>query len=383
MGKVESKSKTNRQTKITVSSKIKREFNCPLCFKKFTGNMTYLQLNQHLFRCGNIRGKYGSSMNIKLDMIPKNSFSESPIQQNKYKEISERLPPNKLGKFYSNNIDDNNFVFIEEKGNNNNNLKKEQNKEIKILSFDEKYNNLKDYVSTKKKHMNQNQIINGSSYDDLFEKLKFCNIYLNLQFCLNNSNNDFTENNNNDNNIINDNNISLSTLVNKYFENRIKLNKFNIINGKSLAFSFSSNIDFELLGYILAFLFIYFDFKLNYKLPQLICKIIVDENLSLNDIQYENKKLYDDLIKIRGEENISDLNLFFISDGIELVEDGHNIRVNENNLDNYIDKMINFEIEKYKKETKALRDALFQFLPKDYILNFSGEEIYQILNRMV
>ena len=69
MGKTESKSRKVNENKITLSSKIKKDFNCPLCNKKFTGSMTYLQLNQHLFRCGNIRSKPGTSLNLKSKKI--------------------------------------------------------------------------------------------------------------------------------------------------------------------------------------------------------------------------------------------------------------------------------------------------------------------------
>ena len=77
MGKIESKTRKINEKTITLSSKIKKDFNCPLCNKKFTGSMTYLQLNQHLFRCGNIRAKPGTSLNLKL----KKNFSFSNISE--------------------------------------------------------------------------------------------------------------------------------------------------------------------------------------------------------------------------------------------------------------------------------------------------------------
>ena len=88
MGKTESKPRKVKEKKITLSSKIQKEFNCPLCNKKFTGSMTYLQLNQHLFRCGNIRSKPGISLNLNL----RNNFSFS---HNDSKYISDTNRENK------------------------------------------------------------------------------------------------------------------------------------------------------------------------------------------------------------------------------------------------------------------------------------------------
>ena len=157
----------------------------------------------------------------------------------------------------------------------------------------------------------------------------------------------------------------------------------HVINGKSLAINFKNKIDFELLGYILAILFIYKECKIKYKLPQLLCKLLIDENISLNDIQYENEELYDKLIKMKKEDDISDLDIYFIYDGEDLITNGSTIKVDENNIENYFNKMIEYEIVKYKKEINQIKDSVFQFVPKNYIFNFVGEELYQILNKFV
>ena len=45
--------------------------------------------------------------------------------------------------------------------------------------------------------------------------------------------------------------------------------------------------------------------------------------------------------------------------------------------------MIEYEIKKYKKEIGKFQDSVFQFIPKNYIFNFTGEELYQIINKFV
>ena len=169
----------------------------------------------------------------------------------------------------------------------------------------------------------------------------------------------------------------------KYFELMIEKNKINVINGKSLAISFKNKIDFELLGYILAILLIYQECKIKYKLPQLLCKLLINEKLTLNDVQYENKELYEYLIKIKKEEDFSELDIYFICDGVDLILNGNTIKVDENNIEEYFDKMIEYEIQKYIKEINKMKDSVFQFVPKNYILNFTGEELYQIVNKFV
>ena len=38
---------------------------------------------------------------------------------------------------------------------------------------------------------------------------------------------------------------------------------------------------------------------------------------------------------------------------------------------------------KYKKEITLMQDSVFQFVPKNYIINFTGEELYRIMNKFV
>ena len=118
-------------------------------------------------------------------------------------------------------------------------------------------------------------------------------------------------------------------------------------------------------------------------MPQLLCKLLNNEKLTLNDIQYENKELYEYLIKIKKEDDFSELDIYFVCDGDNLILNGNNIKVDENNIEEYLDKMIEYEIQKYKKEINEIQDSVFQFVPKNYIFNFTGEELYQIVNKFV
>ena len=392
MGKSESKHKI--ENKVTISSRIQRDFICPLCNKKFTGNMTYQQLNQHLYRCGNINSKDGESMNCKLrkdfsfNNLEIKNLSETNRDKNRFnfrigikeQKIENLKLFNGKNKYPNSRIINSNYILDENpvnfnENNNDNNANKNLMEEYFIKNpqplegtFEERYNNLKEYFELKKKQMNQSVTINAENLKKLLFKIKDCNLYLKSTFLIDEEKNKF----------------SLNDMVIKYFELMIEKKKIGIINGKSIAISLKSKLDFELLGYILAILIIYDDCKIKYKLPQLLCKLLIKEKLSLNDMQYENKDLYDNLIKIKNENDLSELDdIYFICEGYDLIIDGSKIKVDENNIEEYIDKMINYEILKYKKEITLMQDSVFQFVPKNYIINFTGEELYRIMNKFV
>ena len=393
MGKSESKPKNEK--KITISSRIQKDFICPLCNKKFTGNMTYIQLNQHLYRCGNINSKGGKSMNYKLrkdlsfNNIEIKKLSETNRDKKRYnfnlgikeQKIENLKLANRKNKYPSSRIINSNYILNENENplnpneNNNYNIANKyimeeyfiQNRQPLEGTFEERYNKLKEYFELKKKQVNQTITINAENINNLLFKIKDCNLFLKSTFLIDDENK-----------------FSLNDMVIKYFELMIEKKKIDIINGKSISISLKSKLDFELLGYILAILIIYDDCKIKYKLPQLLCKLLLKEKLSLNDIQYENKELYDNLIKIKNENDLSELDdIYFICEGNDLIINGNQIKVDENNIEEYIEKMINYEILKYKKEITLMQDSVFQFVPKNYIINFTGEELYRIMNKFV
>ena len=65
MGTSDSRTKKHEK-KLTISSKIAQEFNCPLCNKKFTGKTTFIQLNKHLKKCDKAQKNLKSTKRIGL-----------------------------------------------------------------------------------------------------------------------------------------------------------------------------------------------------------------------------------------------------------------------------------------------------------------------------
>ena len=81
------------------------------------------------------------------------------------------------------------------------------------------------------------------------------------------------------------------------------------------------------------------------------------------------------------DKNINEKGLVYFYEGNELLIDGKNIKVNNNNVYDYIEKIINYENGKNKEKNKIIKTNLFNLIPKKYIFSFNGEELYRIVNR--
>ena len=138
-----------------------------------------------------------------------------------------------------------------------------------------------------------------------------------------------------------------------------------------------------MVGTILSTLFVYPEIKLRYYLPLILCKILVNQRLELNDIRNINNKLYKELFDLSKDKNIEKKGLVYFYEGNELLIDGKNIKVNNNNVYDYIEKIINYEMRKHKDEIKMIKNNLFNLIPKKYIFYFNEDELFQILNRNI
>ena len=362
----------SRNKKIGISSKIKEEFNCPLCNKKFTENMTFFQMNKHLSKCGKIHNTSNkkSIISKRVDL----SF-DTKINKIQNKNTIINIPIKRYGSFILEEISKNkniNFKFIKEKSKENNKPTKEEkegkNKINIIETFEERYNQMNEYFNMKKNQYKTQVIIKGENILQLLKKIKQNNIYEKVILIMQIDKNEKK--------------LSLNELIFQYFDFMIKSKNIEIINGKTIALSLIKKLDYELLGYILAIILINPEIKINYKLPKLICKLLISEKLTLNDIQYENQSLYDNLIKLKNKNDFS-LNLYFNYEGYDLIPNGWKIKVDEYNFEEYIEKMIEYEINKYVKKINIIKDSVFRYIPKSYLMNFIGEELYQIVNRLV
>ena len=324
MGKAPSK-----QKRVKLSSKLPHKVQCPLCDEDFTTNSTYNQLNQHLFRCGNIlhksklfTGQTTTGINDEFQLV---IDYNSTTQKQEEEKIVHTTP----------------------------------------IDFNTKYNELKSFIKVKTEQMSQHCEVIADSFEGVLEKMKNINIYDDISITIGENEK-----------------LTLSQCLDKYFDDMVEKNIFSVINGKTLAFDFNKKIDWELLGILIVALLIHSETTIKYKINTLLCKMLQKQRVILNDIQYIDITLYEQLNKLTHEDDIDSQNIYYTANEDELVVGGKTMKVNENNLLDYIDKRVNYEVMKYKEKIVLIRKGIYGFIPEKDILIFTGDEFYQIINRM-
>ena len=399
MGKIESKEE--KIIKENINCNIRAQIQCPICNKILNGAITYGQLNNHLRQCNFLAkknliqndnnigdNKTHRSFGIKNyeDMLDKKYINDG---KSKPKSISLsgliNSEPSRKQKKSMNSTDKSNVdtfndfqLVIDYNNTKNHDLYEEKLKnEGKKTEIYDKYSQLRKYLLSKKNLMNFDMNIECGSYKELFNALKNCNIYYNTKFILlKNDSNSPKSGKNKKPKVLN-----LNSAINKFIDKMLKNNIFFVIDN-NLFFSFNTQeVDYEMIGVILSVLFIYPEIKLRYCVPLILCKILVNQRIELNDIKNINKELYNKLYDLTKDKNINNKNLVYFYDGNELLIDGKNIKVNNSNVYDYIDKIINYEMRKHKNEINIIKTNLFQLIPKKLIFSFNGEELYRIINR--
>ena len=130
---------------------------------------------------------------------------------------------------------------------------------------------------------------------------------------------------------------------------------------------------------------------------KLIYKMILQEEITFNDLVFIDNPLYSSLKNLKetrlfddpnsNYEQIKDLELYYSVEmkdiynhmhSLELMEKGREMNVI--NLDDFIKKRIYFMIGMYEPFIKVIRDTIYNFIPKDIITNFTSDEFELLLN---
>ena len=420
MSKIESKPEIKE--KIGTNCEIKADIKCPICNQLLKSTTTYNELNDHLKQCEynlrdvqceynlkdvhseynlrDIQSEYDlrniqsdrinirqnnkkDNKNLKFQDMLDSNYINNARMQNQKEELRKSEPQRTTHKKRINSTNSSNcntvndFQLVIDYNNTENHdlyeekLKNDGKKE-QIL---DKYWQFRRFLIYKKNLMNFDLKVECKNYKEIFYAIKKCNIYYNTKFILlknSNSNSPISKKPK----ILN-----LDYALNKYLDFMVKKYIFTIINN-TLYFSFiNKKVDYEMIGIILSILFIYPEIKLKYKLPLILCKLIVNQRLELNDIKYTNNEIYNSLYTLSKDKNIKSKGLVYLYEGNELLIDGKNIKVTNQNVFDYIEKIINYQFRKYKNEINIIKSNLFQFIPKKYIFYYNGEEIYCIINR--
>jgi hypothetical protein len=391
MGSNESKEEKN--IRALLNCNVKAQIKCPICNQILGRKITYNQLNMHLRQCGNIinsklnkenqtervmRNKIHKNLNIDYeDMVDKKYLNAN---KNNLINSQIRIKSKKSRSFSDDQGTINDFQLVIDYNNTkNHDLYEEKLKnEGKKAALYDKYSQLRKFLINKKNLMNFDVNIECNSNKELFNAIKNCNIYNNTKFIL--SKNSHPDSNQTGK-IKKPKILSLNLAINKYIDIMIKNNVFYVIDN-TFFFQFNTEkVDYEMIGIILSILFIYPEIKLRYYVPLFLCKILVNQSLELSDIQNINNKLYKELSDLSKDKNINEKGLVYFYEGNELLIDGKNIKVDNHNVYDYIEKIINYENGKNKEKSKIIKSNLFNLIPKKYIFSFNGEELYRIVNR--
>ena len=391
MGSNESKEEKN--IRALLNCNVKAQIKCPICNQILGRKITYNQLNMHLRQCGNIinsklnkenqtervmRNKIHKNLNIDYeDMIDKKYLNAN---KNNLINSQIRIKSKKSRSFSDDQGTINDFQLVIDYNNTkNHDLYEEKLKnEGKKAALYDKYSQLRKFLINKKNLMNFDVNIECNSNKELFNAIKNCNIYNNTKFILSKGSH---PDSNQTGKIKKPKILSLNLAINKYIDIMIKNNVFYVIDN-TFFFQFNTEkVDYEMIGIILSILFIYPEIKLRYYVPLFLCKILVNQSLELSDIQNINNKLYKELSDLSKDKNINEKGLVYFYEGNELLIDGKNIKVDNHNVYDYIEKIINYENGKNKEKSKIIKSNLFNLIPKKYIFSFNGEELYRIVNR--
>ncbi len=155
--------------------------------------------------------------------------------------------------------------------------------------------------------------------------------------------------------------------------NKEQYNKYNFI-GKVLAKALLENL------------------TVNCCFNKIIYQLFLNEKITLNDLVFIDKPLYNSLknlkeMKNNGEE-LSVLELYFsiqyydnkklITD--ELIENGNNTLVTSNNLDKYIEKRIEYLIKTQKNSVELIKKGFNSIIPLTELKIFNSDQLSLLIN---
>ena len=341
--------------KIKISSKILEKIKCPYCSKLFNENYNYLQLNNHLQECGNtyLENKQNSEIYSLND--------DNNLNQLIYEEIIK----------YNNNICNNNMKYKE---------------------FQTKIEELHSEILKRKISWEEgccSIMLNRSNFlEESIKQIKNINIYKEWKISF-----------------IGETNYDAGGIMREWFTTLFKA----LESDKLKLFVQSDTDDFSYI--INPFLkrnqknFIYFDFigklmakalidniTVNICFNKLIYKMILQEKIQFDELVFINKPFYDSIQNLKNSEKnetleYTDLGLYYnieIKDinnkihSLDIINNGKNILVND--IDDYLNKRIDFMIGLYEPFIKRIRESLFSVIPKAVIEIFTSDQLELLLN---
>ena len=142
---------------------------------------------------------------------------------------------------------------------------------------------------------------------------------------------------------------------------------------------------FSLIGKLIAKALID-NITVNICFNKIIYKMILQEEIKIDELVFINKPLYNSIENLNNFE-LTDLGLYYnielkdIKNNIhkfDIQNNGINIQVRD--INDYINKRIDFMTALYEPFIKRIRDSLFDIIPKNVIQAFTSDQLELIIN---
>ena len=142
---------------------------------------------------------------------------------------------------------------------------------------------------------------------------------------------------------------------------------------------------FSLIGKLIAKALID-NITVNICFNKIIYKMILKEKIEINGLVFIDKPLYDSLQNLNNVD-LTDLEIYYsislkdINDNthsFDIKKDGINIHVRD--INDYINKRIDFMTSLYEPFIKRIRDSLFNIIPRQVIQSFTSDQLELLIN---
>ena len=334
--------------RLTLNSQILTNVSCPYCGVKFSQKTTYSVLNDHLYKCGN--SQKGESTKTETAIAP-------PTTENDFQLVIDYNSNNydnglNLKKAKSETVKVDNGAFTEK-----------QKLRLLFLNFDTKYSYFRSQL-----------IKNDTAESSTITKLDdFLNINLYNEITYEDKRNE----------------IPLTTIFNNYLDEMIKNGFLSLTKNKKINITETiQEFDAQLFGVIIVKSIIN-NYPLKYKIAPLLLKMLFDRGFTIEDIKDFEPNLYNSLKTLKEIKNIEKkTHLCYIiekkdKDGNivkdELLFGGERIKVTNNNIDDYIDKRIHYEMKKYNETLFLIKNKIFEFINQSMFSVFTLGELDKIV----
>ena len=330
---------------------------CPLCFKQFDSSKWEL-FNIHTKVCVSL--KLGKKGNIKsCDLYPPSfDYNLNEMIFNNIIEYEKNEPNIFLDKRIEDKINELKMDLTEKKFQNEGTIRINLNRENLLKDTIKKTENIDLYKNWTIKFDSEEGIDAGGLMRDFFTNIFEILEGEQLKLFLQSESSDFS--------------YILNPFLFQNEENFKYCKLIGILLGKAILQNITINICFN----------------------KLIYKMILCEKVEFEDLMFIDSPLYKSLNNLKenikydgGEDMLKDLGLDYSIEmkdcnnrlhSFELIKNGRNINVE--NLEDFIQKRINFLIGIYEPFIKQIRDSFYKFIPVDRIKCLNSNELELLLN---